>query len=155
MMSDTKRTGPATPPSARNLTWILLSRRTATRLRVGQPRHLGQAWVHVIPWLGAHDEDVLAGPELAGVVQAAGSNRHHVCPGTRFAEETRPARAAEGPPSRVATVRLEIEAPRTPSCHPECRPGHRQDWREGTPSLSLTIPAVAIQRKERLRLAFI
>ena len=58
-----------------------------TGLRARQPRHLGQVWVHVIPWLSTHREDVLAGPELPWIVQAAGSNRHHVRPGTRFTEE--------------------------------------------------------------------
>src|SRR5215467_12898638 len=149
MMSEMKRIGPARPPSARNLNGSLPSR------GFRQPRRLGQAWVHVIPWLSTHREDVLAGAEFTRIVQAARSNRHHVRPGTRFAEERRPALSAEDPASHVAAVRLHVEVLRTPLRQSERCSGYGEDGRKGTPGLSLTIPTMTVQREEWLRPTFV
>src|SRR5438309_5465276 len=117
-------------------------------LRLWQPRHLGKVRVHVIPWLGTRGVDVPARPELTRVVQTTGSNSHDVYPGAWFAKKRRPALGAEKPPSRMTTVRLDVEVLRPALRQCERCSGHGENWGKGTPSLSLTIPTVTVQRKE-------
>src|SRR5207244_13484552 len=108
----------------------------------------GKVRVHVIPWLGTRGVDVPARPEFTRVVQTTGSNSHHVYPGAWFAKKRRPALRAEGAPSRVTTVRLDVEVLQAALRQCERRSGHGEERGKGTPGLSLTVPTVPVQRKE-------
>src|ERR1051326_4194925 len=126
---------------------------------IGPPGRIGRVFrqcrVHVVPRLGAFDEDVGGRAKPARVVERADPDADDVRPGQHLDIERRTAIAAKYPGDLVAAIRLPDKAPRWPLGDAEWCGGHpdRRDIRR--PARALTVAAMALQRKHRLPRRFV
>src|SRR5204863_6632182 len=128
-------------------------------LRIGLTGRVGgvfrQGRVHVVPGLGALDEDVGLRAEAAGVVERADPEADDVRPGRDLDIERRAAIAAKGADDLVAAVGLADIA--LPGALGNAEPGGRHpDCRDiGGAARTLAIATIALQREDRHALALI
>src|SRR5688572_12791290 len=144
----------AAPPSrrrARSLRGLVRSIRLSRR--IGHERRHGG--IHVVPRLGALDEDVGVGPEPARIVEGADADTDDVWPGGDLYVERRAAVAAEDAGDLVAGIGLgDVTFWRAMA---DAEPGrwhaYRRDVRRA--ALQLAIPTVALQCELGLAGAFV
>src|SRR5262245_56134878 len=122
-------------------------------LRIG--RKFWKPRVHVVPGLGALDEDVRLGPKDARVVERADPQADDVGPGRHLDPERRAAIAAKYAGDLVAAVGLRDVALRHPFREPEAgdRHAHRRDI--GGAARPLAVAAMALQRENGFALALV
>ena len=111
--------------------------------------------VHVIPWLGAFDEDIRVRPEPARIVEARDADADQIGPGRNLNVKRRAAIAAKYAGDLVAGVGssdvasgLALDDAKLCGWDP-----NRSD--KGAAALPLAIPAMALQRKNGFSGAFI
>ena len=127
--------------------------------RVGLAGRVGvvlrQGRVHVVPGLGALDEDVGLRTEGAGVVERADAEADDVRPGRYLDVKRRAAIAAECADDLVAAIGLADIA--FWGALSDAEPGGRHPDRRdiGGAAAALAIAAVALQREQGLALAFV
>src|SRR5436190_4271542 len=128
-------------------------------LRIGLTGRVGgvfrQRRVHVVPGLGAFDEDVGVGAEAAGVVERADPEADDVRPGRDLDIERRAAIAAKGADDLVAAVGLADIALRGALGDPEAGARHPDCRDIGGAARTLAIAAMTLQREDRRALALI
>src|SRR5580704_8541744 len=129
------------------------SRRVRTPGRVGGIFRQGR--VHVIPGLGALDEDVGLGAKPARVVERADADADNVRPGRYLDIERRAAIAAEHAGDLVAAVGLRDIALRHAPGDAEGGAGHADCRDIGGAAAALAVAAVAVQREQRIALALV
>src|ERR1700751_1261146 len=105
--------------------------------------------VHVIPGLGAVDENVRLRPKPARVVECADPDADQVGPRRNSQKQHAAAFRTKGPGYLIAAVRsLDVEL-RFALGDAEARCRHPHGCRVGAAALALTVPAMAQQRKNR------
>src|SRR5580704_6560412 len=159
------KAGPRQPPASTRAALAAARDRSprfaesAASRRVGTPGRIGgifrQGWVHVIPGLGAPDEDVGLGAKPARVVERADADADNVRPGRYLDIERRAAIAAEHAGDLVAAVGLRDIALRGAPGDAEPGAGHADRRDIGGAAAALAVAAMAVQREQGFALALV
>jgi hypothetical protein len=123
------------------------------------PRRIGRIFwhsrVHVVPGLGAFDEDIGVRPEPARIVEAGDADADQIRPGRDLDVERRAAIAAKHPHDLVAGVGPGRVALGFALDDAKLSGWNSNRCHKGAAALPLAVPAMALQRKDRFAGAFI
>src|SRR5271167_1892262 len=131
--------------------WTAWPARRGSYLPLGSLGEFHRVGTQNIPGVRAAGPKIKVGPKPAGIIEAAGSNSHHI--GTRGArrEQRRSTLVAEAAPCNVAALGGDFVISRLAAHQPKGRCMHHHGWRISGAAGPLAVAAVAIHHRRRTR----